>query len=239
MSAPLPVRVLPMRERHLPAVVALEQQVQPHPWTRAMFQAELAGHHTDRRWLIAAVGTELVGFCGLWCSLDEVHIMNIAVAPAWQGRRVGQRLMVEAGRWALQQGASDLTLEVRATNRAAQSLYRKFGLAPVGLRRNYYAESGEDALIMTAADIQQPSWRQRLDDLAAGAGLSPSTEAEEEHGGDGVDRLSTATTDGEEGVTMAEGVHLGAGVGRPLAAPTDRDAMVAGTGTGEGTVTAP
>lgn len=170
-TSDLTVELYPMRARHLPQVLALEAAVQPHPWTRGMFESELDNSLGDRRYTIAAVGRHLAGFCGLWCCVDEVHVTTIGVAPKWQRHRIGQRLMVDAGRWALARQASAMTLEVRASNQPAQALYRKFGLAPVGLRRGYYAESGEDALIMTAAGLGGDDWRGRLDRLASELGV--------------------------------------------------------------------
>ena len=90
---------------------------------------------------------------------DESHVNNIAVDPAWQGRGLGVAILVDLVRVALARGARHLTLEVRVGNEPALALYRRFGLAPVGVRRNYYPETGEDALVMWARDIDSAGLR--------------------------------------------------------------------------------
>jgi ribosomal-protein-alanine N-acetyltransferase len=91
----------------------------------------------------------------------------LAVDPAWHRRGIAQRLLANDAREAVRRGARHLTLEVRVSNDAAQALYRKFGFAPAGVRRNYYVETNEDALIMWANDIDEPAYQQRLAALEA------------------------------------------------------------------------
>jgi ribosomal-protein-alanine N-acetyltransferase len=100
-------------------------------------------------------------------SLDEGHITTIAVDPAEQGNKVGTRLLLELCRSGVARGATGLTLEVRASNTAAQAMYRRFGFAPVGVRKNYYAEVGEDALVMWVHDIGELPFAVRLADIEA------------------------------------------------------------------------
>ena len=95
----------------------------------------------------------IVGFAGQMFIDDESHVNNIAVDPAWQGRGLGAVLLADLVRTALDRGARHLTLEVRVGNEPALALYRRFGMAPVGVRRNYYPVTGDDALVMWARDI--------------------------------------------------------------------------------------
>jgi ribosomal-protein-alanine N-acetyltransferase len=97
---------------------------------------------------------------------DEAHVNNIAVAPAWQGRGLGAVLLADLVHTALDRGARHLTLEVRVGNEPALALYARFGLAPVGVRRNYYPVTGEDALVMWARDIDSPEYAERLSSIA-------------------------------------------------------------------------
>jgi ribosomal-protein-alanine N-acetyltransferase len=98
---------------------------------------------------------------------DESHVNNIAVDPTWQGRGLGAVILTDLVRTALDHGARHLTLEVRVGNEPAIALYRRFGMAPVGVRRNYYPETGDDALVMWVRDIDSDEYADRLADIEA------------------------------------------------------------------------
>ncbi len=170
----LDVRVLPMRRRHLRSVLRVENQVCPRPWTLALFLSEL-GAGPSRRYVVARSGSAVVGYGGLMVSVGEGHITTLAVDPAWQRRSVGTRLLLALASHGVDEGCSGLTLEVRLGNTGAQALYRRFGFVPAGIRRGYYAETKEDALIMWAHDVDTPAYAQRL---AAIAGRLPATSGE-------------------------------------------------------------
>lgn len=164
---PLTVHILPMRRRHLRSVLQIETQVYPRPWTTALFLGEL-GLRSTRAYYVARVGRDVVGYAGLMMSVDEAHITTIAVEPSWQGHHIGRRLMLTIAREAIAREASALTLEVRTSNRVAQDLYRRFGFEPVGIRKGYYAETNEDAVIMWAREIDTPAYTALLDSLERG-----------------------------------------------------------------------
>jgi len=90
-------------------------------------------------------------------------VTTLAVDPRWQRLQVGTRLLLGLAWEAIDREARSLTLEVRLSNKPAQELYRRFGFAPVGVRRNYYAETSEDALVMWAHDIQRAEYVQLLE----------------------------------------------------------------------------
>lgn len=161
------VRVVPMRRRHLRSVMRIEGQVCPRPWTVGMFLSEL-GLGSDRCYLVARAGATLVGYGGLMIGAHEGHVTTLAVDPAWQRRTVGIRLLLGLAEWGVEHECQALTLEVRMANVAAQTLYRRFGFVPAGVRRNYYAETNEDALIMWAHDVGAPAYAARLAAIAAG-----------------------------------------------------------------------
>lgn len=158
-----------MRHRDLESVLRIEGEVFDEPWSRRLFEEELA-QRTSRAYRAVWVGTGLVGYAGQMSVDDEAHVNNIAVAPAWTGRRLGTVLMVDLVRTALARGSAHLTLEVAVGNEPAQALYRRFGMAPVGVRPDYYA-AGSDALIMWVRDIDTAEYAERLeaieDSLAA------------------------------------------------------------------------
>ncbi len=160
----LAVQVVPMRRRHLRSVLSIEAQVYPRPWSLGLFLSEL-GLHAARSYFVARVDGHVVGYGGLMFSLEDAHITTLAVDPSWQRHKIGQRLMVVMASEAVRRGSENLTLEVRVSNQAAQALYRRFGLAPAGIRKGYYVESGEDAIVMWAHGIDDATYAERLGHL--------------------------------------------------------------------------
>ena len=155
------VRITPMRRRHLRGVLRIEHQVYPRPWSVGLFMSELA-LRTSRAYLVARVGPNVVGYAGLLLVGDEGHVTTVAVEPTWHRHKIGSRLLLQLTRDAIARGAAALTLEVRVSNEAAKAMYARFGYAPAGVRKGYYVETGEDALIMWAHDIAEPAYAARL-----------------------------------------------------------------------------
>jgi len=153
-----PVRIGPMRRRHLRGVLRIEEQVNPRPWSLSLFLSELR-YTESRAYLVARVGTEIVGYAG------DGHVTNVGVDPEHRRQGIATRLMLELARRALDEGAEALTLEVRVSNTGAQELYRRFGFVPAGVRKGYYSDANEDALIMWATDIDTPEYRAHLLDI--------------------------------------------------------------------------
>jgi ribosomal-protein-alanine N-acetyltransferase len=158
------VHVIPMRRRHVRSVLKIEQQVYPRPWTHSLFVSELALRST-RAYFVARVGRDIVGYAGLMMTLSDGHVTTIAVDPAWHRHKVGTRLLLALAREAGWRGATALTLEVRLSNHGAQALYRKFGFTPVGVRKGYYVDTNEDALVMWAYETDKPPYSELLDGL--------------------------------------------------------------------------
>jgi ribosomal-protein-alanine N-acetyltransferase len=166
-SDELDVTIGPMRRRHLRGVLRIEQQVYPRPWSMGLFMSEL-GIRGSRIYVVARVGTTLVGYGGLMLIAEDGHVTTLAVDPAWHRHKLGTRLLHTLATTAIRRGAKNLTLEVRASNQPAQNLYRAFGFAPAGIRKGYYVETKEDAIIMWANDVDTPEYADRLAGLAAG-----------------------------------------------------------------------
>ena len=160
------VQLTPMRRRHLRAVLRIEAQVYPRPWSLRLFMSELA-LRTTRSYTVALVDGVVAGYSGLMVSGEDAHVTTLAVEPRWQERGIGSRLLLRIARTAVEHGARHLTLEVRVTNERAQALYRKFGFAPAGVRKNYYVETNEDALVMWANDIDGVEYGRRLSRIEA------------------------------------------------------------------------
>jgi ribosomal-protein-alanine N-acetyltransferase len=159
------VIIAPMRTRDLRGVLKIEEAVFPQPWSHRLFVEELS-QRTSRAYRAAWVGRTIVGFAGQMLVDDESHVNNIAVDPGWQGRSLGAVLLIDLIHTALHRGARHLTLEVRVGNEPALALYARFGLAPVGVRRNYYPVTGDDALVMWARDIDSSEYAERLSAIA-------------------------------------------------------------------------
>jgi [ribosomal protein S18]-alanine N-acetyltransferase len=163
----LEVRITPMRRRHLRGVLRIEQQVYPRPWTFGLFLGEIS-QRASRVYLVARVGSEVVGYAGMFRTVDDGHITTIAVDPAWQRRGIATRMLLALARAAVDRGCHNLTLEVRMSNSGAQALYQRFGFVPAGVRKGYYPETGEDALVMWSNDIDTDDYTARLDELERG-----------------------------------------------------------------------
>jgi ribosomal-protein-alanine N-acetyltransferase len=157
----LEVRITPMRRRHLRGVLRIEGQVYPRPWSLGLFMSELA-LRTSRVYLVARVGLNVVGYSGVMLISPDGHVTTVAVDPEWHRHQVASRLLLHLARQSIARGARNLTLEVRMSNEGAQALYRRFGFAPAGIRKNYYVETNEDALVMWANDVDTPAYEERL-----------------------------------------------------------------------------
>jgi ribosomal-protein-alanine N-acetyltransferase len=150
-----------MRTRDLRGVLRIEEAVFPQPWSHRLFVEELA-QRKSRAYRAAWVGRRIVGYAGQMFIDDESHVNNIAVDPGWRRQGLGAVLLLDLVRTGLGRGARHLTLEVRVGNEAAITLYRRFGMAPVGVRPNYYPATGEDALVMWARDVDSETYADRL-----------------------------------------------------------------------------
>lgn len=159
------VEITDMSTKDLGLVLALEREIFPSPWTADFFKHELSSHETF--YLVARVGTEPVGYMGAHILGHEVHVTNLAVAPAWRRRGIGSAMLLESVSRGLRMGSRWLTLEVREGNMKALEFYRKFGFRELGLRRGYYPDTGEHAVIMATGDITEPAYRETLERISA------------------------------------------------------------------------
>lgn len=160
------IEIVAMRRRHVRAVSAIENRIFPRPWSPALYYSELTMPST-RLYYVALLSGEVVGYVGCMLIVGEGHITTIGVAPEYQRRKIGLMLLHRVTLDAIARGATSMTLEVRVANLGAQALYRSFGYAPAGIRKNYYAEVNEDGLVMWAQDVDSPDYAARLERLAA------------------------------------------------------------------------
>lgn len=147
----------PMVGADLPEVAALERIAFTDPWSERALAEEL--RLADRRYVVAHDG-RILGYAGMMLVGEDAHVLTLAVEPAFRRRRVATRLLLWLVDAALAAGVRHLTLEVRVSNDPAQSLYRRFGFEPVGVRPGYYRD--EDALVMWAVDVDGADARRRF-----------------------------------------------------------------------------
>jgi ribosomal-protein-alanine N-acetyltransferase len=155
----------PMRRRHVNQILTIERASYPKPWSAQVFHEELdQARDGYRYYLVARRGRTVVGYGGLMFAVDEAHVTNLAVHPDHRRDGVATRLLLALADDAIDRGCPAWTLEVRASNVAAQELYRRFGFAPAGVRARYY-EGVEDAIVMWCHDIQSEDYALRLEGL--------------------------------------------------------------------------
>lgn len=130
------------------AVWELEKQSFPAPWSRESFVNEMMANRFAYYIVGEKENGEVIAFCGMWLIEDECHITNVAVAEELRGQRIGEALMKEAIAVTREKGGRIMTLEVRVSNSVAKNLYRKLGFQDGGIRKNYYTDTQEDALVM-------------------------------------------------------------------------------------------
>ncbi len=160
------LRIEKLKRRDLRHVLRIESRVFPEPWSVAVFNSELA-LRKGRLYRAAWDGDEMAGYIGFMMLDDEAHMTTLATAPAFQRSGVATTMIVDGIRTLLAGGIKHISLEVAANNDPAQALYRRFGFAPVAVRKNYYPVTGQDALVMWVYDIDSDEYAERLEDLAA------------------------------------------------------------------------
>ena len=138
-------------------VLAIEEASFTNPWTREMYLAELQNRGVSFCFLARGDDGQAVGFCSVWSVVDELHINNLAVLPAFRRSGIGSDLLQYVLQHGAGLGARRATLEVRQSNEAARLLYEHFGFAVAGVRRSYYTKPVEDALVL---------WRENLAEAA-------------------------------------------------------------------------
>ena len=136
-----------MTREDIPPVVEIEEESFSTPWTEEVFEHEMTGN-AYAHYIVAEEEDQVIGHCGMWIVLDECHITNVAVRKQHRGRGIGEGLMRKAIALCKANEVRLMTLEVRVSNETAQNLYRKLGFQDGGIRKNYYTDDHEDALVM-------------------------------------------------------------------------------------------
>lgn len=178
--APLPYVVEPMTLSDLAQVMAIERVAFSAPWSLRAYEYEITQNEystmlvvrVERRsggWLSRLLHhlrltqrAPVLGYAGFWLLVDEIHVSTIAVDPRCRGRGLGELLLIAVLDQGVELGARRATLEVRASNLAAQGLYQKYGFETVGVQPRYYADNNEDAYIMVSPAFETPEFQANL-----------------------------------------------------------------------------
>ncbi|MBA5850818.1 ribosomal protein S18-alanine N-acetyltransferase [Clostridium sp. cel8] len=141
------IDIVPLKLEHIDSVLEIDRLSFKTPWSRESLVKEVDGNKFSR-YVAAVIYGNVIGYAGMWIIIDEAHITNIAVHPQYRGIGVGNMLMEKLIEICKREGIGDMTLEVRKSNIIAQSLYKKYGFLAEGMRKNYYIDNKEDAIIM-------------------------------------------------------------------------------------------
>jgi len=165
MTAPQ-VTIQPMSVRDIPAIEELEKRCFSAPWPGEVYRHELTSNRYGSYWVMRCAsksGEEtppILAYGGYWLMGQEAHIVTLATHPDYRRQGLGRRLLQSMIDKAVEAGANEITLEVRASNHAAQALYRSMGFVVVGVRKHYYHDNGEDAILMTRFVSTQESFNE-------------------------------------------------------------------------------
>jgi len=141
------VVVRPMTVEDLDGVMSVEFDSFLTPWSRTAFEEELTQNRLAR-YLVAEQDGTVIGYAGTWLVINEAHVTNVAVSGHRRREGIGRLLMEKLMGLSKDSGMESMTLEVRVTNEAARHLYQQMGFLESGIRKNYYSETKEDALIL-------------------------------------------------------------------------------------------
>jgi ribosomal-protein-alanine N-acetyltransferase len=161
------VKLTLMNESHIAEILEIERSVFDTPWTGEMFRQEVRGVFGSQA-IVALVGGQVAGYQIAWFIEDETHLVNIAVHKSYQAQGIGALLLNHLIDESLVRNKLIVTLEVRESNVAAQAFYRRFLFRTIGVRKGYYSDNREDALLMVL-DLTASEHRRRLSEGRSGA----------------------------------------------------------------------
>ena len=141
------IDILTMKKEHIEQVLEIEKLSFSIQWSEEAFTTEVT-HNQLARYLVVIEDNKVIGYGGMWFILGEAHITNIAIHPEYRGRGRGRQLIEALIKMAAQENIFDITLEVRISNTSAINLYKSLGFEAVGIRKEFYYDNKEDALIM-------------------------------------------------------------------------------------------
>lgn len=145
------VFLTPLAQEHIAAILAIEKDAHSAPWSEKSFTNELINQHSI--FLVARQDGEVVGYGGVWLLIDEAHVTNVAVSKELQRQGIGLKLMNELLWKSAEKGMVCATLEVRESNKGAIAMYEKLGFKQTNVRKRYYPDNNENAVVMWLTDL--------------------------------------------------------------------------------------
>lgn len=158
-----PIELRQMQREDVPRVMEIERECFPVPWHESAYLTELS--NKSAYYVVAVLDSRIVGYAGMWIIMDEAHITTLGVCGENRRLKIGEQLLVNLLEESIRRHARRATLEVRQSNAAAQDLYRKYDFAPAAIRRGYYTDNKENAIVMWVDDMNSPAFRSKLRDL--------------------------------------------------------------------------
>ncbi len=152
-----------MQREDIPRIMEIEKQCFTTPWHESAYLTELVNR--SAYYVVARVDDKIVGYSGMWVIIDEAHITTIGVDPKYRGKKIGEQILIAMLEEAQRRGARRATLEVRESNHLAQNLYRKYGFIPAAIRRGYYSDNNENAVVMWVDDMFSQDYQHMFKDL--------------------------------------------------------------------------
>ena len=141
------LQIQPMQPEHLGKVLEIENLSFPTPWSYRSYLGELT-RNNFAHYFVGLIDGEVIAYIGIWIVIDEAHITTIAVAPEFRGNHIAERLLDFGEEYSKIWGAEKMLLEVRISNSAAQKVYKRHGFEQIAVRKQYYTDTLEDALVM-------------------------------------------------------------------------------------------
>ncbi|MGI6555048.1 MAG: ribosomal protein S18-alanine N-acetyltransferase [Bacillota bacterium] len=141
------LQIQPMQADHLSSVLEIENVSFPTPWSYRSYMGEIT-RNNFAHYFVGLIEDKVVGYIGIWIVLDEAHITTIAVAPEFRGNHIAERFIEFGVEYSKVWGAEKMLLEVRVSNKAAQKVYKRMGFVEIGVRKQYYSDTLEDAIVM-------------------------------------------------------------------------------------------
>ena len=157
------VDVRRMRQEDVAAVMLIERECFTIPWRESAYITEISNR--SAYYIVACDGDKIVGYGGMWVIMDEAHITTLGVAKTYRGHKVGEQVLFALIEEAMRHNVRRATLEVRESNVVAQNLYRKYGFQPAAIRRGYYTDNYENAIVMWVDNMSGIAFNARFEEL--------------------------------------------------------------------------
>ena len=140
------LEIKPLKKEYIKEVLVIEEESFNNPWSKAAFAKELKNKYGY--YIVGLIGGKVVSYLGAWLFLNKAHITNLAISSNYRREGLATKLLTQLFKKLSQEGIVIVTLEVRISNQAAKNLYRSLGFVKIGIKKEYYSDNNEDAIVM-------------------------------------------------------------------------------------------